>query len=273
VTSRPDLLVPSRDGTPIAVVRSGLATGDAPTLLLVHGASADHTTWRTSGLLLSARYAVAAIDRRGRGASGDGVDYAIEREYEDVAAVADRLAAESGGRVTVVGHSYGGRIALGAALVSGSVGRVVCYEGAPAARGRPLESPEVAARLEGLAAEGRREELLVTFLAEVVGMTADGIEAYRANPVWPDRVDAALTIPREIRAAASPEAGLDTLGDVTVPVLQVLGSASRSEFAEAARVLDGRLPDSRVHVIDGAAHAAHHTHAEAFVTAVSEFAG
>ena len=38
----PDLIVPSRDGARIAAFRSGLAIG--PPLLLIHGASADHTT-------------------------------------------------------------------------------------------------------------------------------------------------------------------------------------------------------------------------------------
>ena len=41
-------------------------------------------------------FTVHAIDRRGRGASGDTPPYAIEREFEDVAAVAEALAAETG---------------------------------------------------------------------------------------------------------------------------------------------------------------------------------
>ena len=265
--------MPSADGTPIAVWRTGRPAREAPTLLLVHGAAADHTTWRTSGPMLAERYAVAALDRRGRGASGDAPDYVIDREYEDVAAVAEALASESGGPIAVVGHSFGGRVALGAAGVSSSIERVVCYEGAPATPDRPLESPAVAQRLGALAAEGRDEALLVAFLAEVVGMSPADIDAYRVNPVWPARVAAAHTIPREIAAAASSAAGADLLGAVAVPVLQLLGSASRPEFGHAARRLDTRLPDGRLQVIEGAAHAAHHTHAGAFVAAVSGFVG
>ena len=37
--------VVSRDGTPIAVFSSG----DGPPLILVHGTTADHTTWRATG--------------------------------------------------------------------------------------------------------------------------------------------------------------------------------------------------------------------------------
>ena len=42
MTDAPDLVVTSRDGTSIAGYRSGTPGG--PPLILVHGASADHTT-------------------------------------------------------------------------------------------------------------------------------------------------------------------------------------------------------------------------------------
>ena len=59
--------VVSSDGTPIAVWRSG----DGPPLVLVHGAAADHTRWRPVLPALEERFTVLAMDRRGRGASGD----------------------------------------------------------------------------------------------------------------------------------------------------------------------------------------------------------
>lgn len=62
-------LVASRDGTPIAVWRRG----SGPALLLVHGTVADHsTTWRRVVPILERRFTVHAMDRRGRGESGDG---------------------------------------------------------------------------------------------------------------------------------------------------------------------------------------------------------
>jgi pimeloyl-ACP methyl ester carboxylesterase len=269
------MIVPSPDGTGIAVFLSGRAlreaTRERPVLVLVHGASADHTTWRVSGPLLGEQFAVAAVDRRGRGASGDGPDYAIGREYDDIAAVADALATESGAPVAVVGHSYGGRVGLGAALRTASVGRVVCYEGAPPAPGQPYERAAVVERLERLLARGRHEELLVTFLRELVGMSDEQVAAYQANPVWPARVAAAATIPREVAAGASSDAGLEALAAIDTPVLLVLGTASRPAFAAAAEALASRVRDARTEWIDGAAHAAHHTHADAFVAAVARF--
>jgi pimeloyl-ACP methyl ester carboxylesterase len=259
--------VPSPDGTPIAV----FSAGTGPPLVLVHGAAADHTTFRVVGPMLAAEFTVHAIDRRGRGASGDAAAYSIEREFEDVAAVAAAVSA-NGEAVDIVGHSFGGRVALGAALVSPAmIHRLVVYEGAPPADERGYQPDGLPDRLRALLVARGPEAVLETFLAEVVGMTEADLDAYRANPVWPARVAAAHTIVRELEAEASPAAGLDALGAVRQPVLQLLGGDSLPAFRDATRALDARLANGRVVVIDGARHAAHHTHADRFVTEVLRF--
>ena len=263
----PPRRIPSRDGTPIAV----FATGAGGPLILVHGTAGDHTTFRVIGPRLGDGFALAALDRRGRGASGDVPGYSIEREFEDVAAVAEQLAAEAGRPVSVFGHSYGGRCALGAALLTDAIERVICYEGAPAPRGLTHHSHELDARLRTKLEAGDPAGLLAAFMTEVVGMTPAELEAYRADPVWPTRVAAAFTIPRELEAEVTPPASLDALGRVRQPVLQLLGSASLPVFREATVALDERLADGRVVVIDGAKHAAHHTHPDAVVTAIRAF--
>src|SRR5262245_15334434 len=96
--------VTSRDGTPIGYERSG----QGPPLILVHGTTADHSRWAPVLPALSERFTVSAVDRRGRGASGDAPIYAIEREFEDVAALVDAV----GGPVYLLGHSYGALCAL-----------------------------------------------------------------------------------------------------------------------------------------------------------------
>lgn len=269
-TPEPDLLVTSPDGARIAAVRSGRA--DGLPLLLIHGASADHTTFRVLGPLLADRFDLYAIDRRGRGASGDVLPYAIEREFEDVAAVAAAVADRRGvTAVDVFGHSYGGRCALGAALGTDRIRRVISYEGAPAAPDDRYGDGALADELAALAAADRREELLATFLTRVVGMSADDLAAYRADPVWARRVQAAATIARELAVEAGEAAGLERLGAVRQPVLQVLGADSLRTFATATRALDSLLVDGRVAVIPGARHAAHHTHPAAVAAAVRAF--
>jgi pimeloyl-ACP methyl ester carboxylesterase len=223
------------------------------------------------GPLLERRFAVHAIDRRGRGESGDGPTYAIEREFEDVAAVADALAGEHGRPVDVVGHSFGGRCALGSSLVTRNVRRLVVYEGAPEPPGATFDPPGFVERFEALVAAGRPDAALEAFFRDVVGMDASELAAYQDNPIWPVRVAAAGTIPREMTGAGTAAAGLDALAAVACPVLQVLGGASRDLFRASTEALDARLRDGRIVVIPGAAHAAHHTHPDAFVEAVERF--
>jgi pimeloyl-ACP methyl ester carboxylesterase len=257
------------DGTSIAVFASGPERGRP--ILLVHGTTADHTTFRIVGPRFAETHPVRAVDRRGRGASGDTLPYAIRREFEDVAAVADDLAAGSGLPVDVVGHSYGGRTALGAALLTESIGRVVCYEGAPTPPGASYHPTGIEDRLRERLAAGDPDGALAAFMTEVVGMAPNDLAAYRADPVWPLRAAAAGTILRELDAETDPAASLDALGTVRQPVLQILGGASLTVFRAATEALDERLADGRIVVIDGARHAAHHTHPDAFVAAVEAF--
>ena len=92
----------SKDGTRIAYERSGAG----PALVLVHGTTADHTRWAPVLPMLERIFTVYAVDRRGRGQSGDAADYSIEREYEDIAAVVSSIP----GPVNLLGHSYGALI-------------------------------------------------------------------------------------------------------------------------------------------------------------------
>src|SRR5690606_30430804 len=66
--------VVSRDGTPIAFDISG----SGPGLVLVHGTAATHRGWKAVVPLLAQRFTVLAMERRGRGESGDSADYAAE---------------------------------------------------------------------------------------------------------------------------------------------------------------------------------------------------
>jgi len=267
---RPGRRVTAPDGVPIAV----FAAGAGPSLILVHGTTADHRTWRGVGPDLATRWRLHAVDRRGRGDSGDGdpADYDIGREFDDLAAVAEILANEAGGPVDVIGHSLGGRIALGASLRTAAIRRVVAYEGAPLAPGEEAIDPALEARLREDLAAGDLDGMLARFMTEAIGMPAADLAAFRADPIWPLRAAAAPTILRELDAAEhAPAAGLDALAAVTIPVLQLVGSLSPPSFRAGARALDRRLADGRLEVIEGARHGAHHSHAAEFIARVEAF--
>lgn len=273
----PTGFIESADGTPIAWWETGrpaaipapdLAT---PALVLVHGATADHSAFRAVAPLLVHQRRVIAIDRRGRGASGDRLPYAIEREYEDVAAVVDWLAAATGRSVDVLGHSFGGRCGLGAALLTDHLRRLVVYEGAPAAHGQAFQDPDLLARLELLAARGDLDGLMATFMGEVVGLDPAELEAYRAAPTWPLRAAAAPTAIRELRAESGRDAAAEHFAEIRIPVLQLVGGASPEIFRTGARELDDLLLNGRLISLAGQKHAAHHTGPLIFVAAIEGF--
>ena len=271
----PSRHVVSPDGALIALFSASIPDGVRPPLLLVHGTTADHRTWRVVAPELGLRGAIHAIDRRGRGDSTDGPTgaYAIERELEDVAAVTEALALEAGGPVDVVGHSLGGRIALGASLRTSTIRRVVAYESAPTVHARPAGTrDDLLEALRADLARGDNDALLARFMTEAVGMPEGELAAFRGDPIWPRRAAAASTIVRELEAAeGDPAVGLDALSAVTVPVLQLVGSEGTAGFLEGAEALDARLGRGRLEVIAGARHAAHHSHPEAFLAAVERF--
>jgi pimeloyl-ACP methyl ester carboxylesterase len=83
--------VQSADGTSLAV----WVEGRGPPLVLVHGSLCDHTRFDPLVAELRGGATTFAMDRRGFGASGDAAGYSIEREFEDVAAVVDAVAARA----------------------------------------------------------------------------------------------------------------------------------------------------------------------------------
>ena len=246
---KPEQVV-SEDGTPIAVWRSG----EGPPLVLVHGAAADHIRWAPALPALEERFTVLAIDRRGRGQSGDADEYAIEREYEDVAAVVE----SAGEAANVLGHSYGGICALEAALLTHGVRRLVLYE---APMGFLASPPHVVQRLETLLEEGKRDELVAFFMREVAGLPSDQIELLRSLPAWEARLAVAHTIPREERASREYAFDPDRFRQLLVVghFLDHLPHRSPKLLFELAgggfRVLDGVVQDcgnERVEVGDAA---------------------
>src|SRR5207253_8337452 len=114
--------VKSRDGTPIAYERAG----SGPPLVLVHGSTSDHdTAYRYVIPMLERYFTVRALDRRGRGDSGDGPAYRLERELDDVVAVIE----SAGEPVKLFGHGFGALLALEASLRTADVRTLGLCEG------------------------------------------------------------------------------------------------------------------------------------------------
>jgi pimeloyl-ACP methyl ester carboxylesterase len=252
----------SPDGTTVAHRRSG----QGRPLVLVHGTTADHTRWRTVLPLLEPHATLFAVDRRGRGASGDAAQYAIEREFADVAAVVDAVA-DAHGPVDLLGHSFGALCALEAALLTRSVRRLVLYE--PPVLAPPRSGTDD--RLRALLAEDRGAEVVETFFREIVGMPRDQLDLIRSLPSWPARVAAAHTVLRE-RLVDPPyrfdPARFAALG---VPTLLLGGADSPPFVQESTHAVAAAIPGSRVVRLEGQQHVAMDSAPELFAATVLDF--
>jgi pimeloyl-ACP methyl ester carboxylesterase len=234
---------------PIACQTSGWG----PPLVLVHGAGSACWGFDLLRPLLEPDFTVIALDRRGRGDSGEGESYRIEREFEDVAAVVSEAGAGHDGPVFLLGHSYGGLLAAGAAPLVDRLTRLILYE---PAMGGVLAAPDVTDRWQRLTEDGRREQMVDEFLREVGGYSEAEIEDMRRTPVWDARLAIAHTVPRELRAENAFRIHRRALGRLPMPVLMLVGTRSPEWARRSTEAYAAALSDVRVHELEGHGHGA-----------------
>ncbi len=254
--------VTSRDGTTIACFRSG----SGPSLVLVHGTLGSHVRWQPLLPKLDEHFTTFAVDRRGRGESGDTEPYAIEREFEDIAVVVDAVP----GPVDLFGHSYGALVAMEAALLTGSVRRLVLYE--PAIPTEGPDYPEGALEeLEKIYGSQGAEAVLEAFLTNVVRMPPEELDLMRASPAWPARVQAVPTLVREGRAEVAYRWDAQRFAELTVPTQVMMGSLSPQYLTHSARTARMAIPHATLAVLDGQQHVAMDTAPDLFLTTLLDF--
>jgi pimeloyl-ACP methyl ester carboxylesterase len=108
--------VTSADATTIAFDQLGAG---AP-IIMAAGAFNDRSTTAPLARALAPQFLVVNYDRRGRGDSGDGPRYAVEREVEDL----DALVTEVGRSAAVFGYSSGAIVALRAAAAGVAISKL-----------------------------------------------------------------------------------------------------------------------------------------------------
>src|SRR6266436_2019565 len=110
----------SKDGTTIGY----LSIGGGPSVLVLPGVLSMAADYAAFARALAEHFTVHTIERRGRGASGpQGDEYSMVKECEDVLA----LRAETGASL-LVGHSYGGLVALEVARNNTALTKIAVYE-------------------------------------------------------------------------------------------------------------------------------------------------
>lgn len=258
--------IKSKDGTVIAFEK----TGSGPPMVLVHGTPDDHSYWEMAQPALAKYFTVYAIDRRGRGQSGDAADYKLELEFDDVTAVVDMI----GQQVILLGHSHGGIVSLEAATRTNNLSKLILYEPPIMNGGEEPDNSllDAVANIEASLKEGKNEQALLLFQKELVGMPPEEIENERSTPYWQVTVNAAPTLPRELKAAAEYEFDATRFNGLSIPTLLLSGSESPSLFKEATKILDETLPNSKIITLEGQEHDAARTAPDLFADKVIKFA-
>lgn len=229
-------------------VRIGFETrGAGPPLVLVHGTGTDRSRWAPVVPTLATRFTLHLVDRRGRGISGDAPDYSFEREFADVAAVA-----EAAGPTYVLGHSHGALCALEAALLTGAITRLVLYEPSFRVAGNAGVPEEERRRIALLVARGLREEALEAFLRQA-GVPEASIVTMRSDPTWSNRVESAHTFIRE-HTDAQYVFEPSRFRSLSIPTLLIAGSESPAVLREATQAVREALSNSRIETLTGQGH-------------------
>lgn len=239
--------------------------GSGPDVLLVHGTACDHRVWARVSRRLAPNYSVQAVDRRGRGASGDGPDWSLGLDAGDVAVIAREL----GGDVPVVGHSLGGIVALEAAARSTDLGPLVVYE-------PPIyvnEGPGMGAadELERSLDQRGPEAAVERFLREVGYEDAQLARLQANEEIWQATVATAPTLVREARADLSYRIDEERMGAIEEPVLLLQGGASPPDFDPALQRLAKVIPDAELEKVEGAGHGVLYEAPARFVERVEGF--
>jgi pimeloyl-ACP methyl ester carboxylesterase len=221
-----------------------LTVGRGPGLVVIPGGTRRARHYRVLADELSGAHTVHLIDRRGRGGSPpQGAGYGLDQEVDDVLEVLD----ETGSR-QVLGHSFGGLVALHVALRR-DLDRVIAYEPAVSVHGSlPVDWVP---RYTELLARGRDATAMVHFL-HALGFLPDGpmpvamvwlmqrltAEGRATRQVLP-------TVLPEFRAARAADSDGSRYAAITTPTLLLGGGRSPAYLTEALDVLAVTIPNAK----------------------------
>jgi pimeloyl-ACP methyl ester carboxylesterase len=243
--------------------------GQGPPVLLVHGSAASRRFWRTLVERLAPRYRVVAPDLIGYGESSPWHAGTRATDLDVVSAFANAI----GEPLHLVGHSYGGALALRVARELGSkLASLALIEPAsfdlldPRGDAAALAEIEaVAGRHLELVAEGELEACAAHFMGYWIGG-----DAWAAMPAETSAriVQAMPKIAAEFRVLFRHPETLGAYRRLRAPTLLVRGTRTTLTAHEVVERLAATLPQCDFVEIQGAGHMAPLSHPDAVNAAI-----
>lgn len=249
---------------------------DGPPVLLLHGFAAWAFTWRhLRPALARAGFRTLSLDLLGSGASERPARpvYTTQTQAELTLGLLDTLGLA---QAHLVGHSFGGRVALQIAL-----------EAPRRVRSLALLSPEAFATQRPPVARWLRVPLLgyaLAFYSTAPALVPTGLRMVTRQHAWLTAAAlAGYAAPLRVRGSAAaqvwharspkdgPRALPPRLGQIQAPTLIVWGEADPVFPADHGRKLADSLPNARLYRIPGAGHLPHEEAPAATIGAVLEF--
>jgi pimeloyl-ACP methyl ester carboxylesterase len=227
---------------------------DPPRVVFVHG-SMDRSG---SFIKVARRLPEAAIVRYDRAGYGRSSDLAPAASFDEQV---DELLAVVGDRPSVVvGHSFGGVLALAAAERRPDVvGAVVAYE-SPFAWEDWWPRQSAGGDAVRTADEQGPEDAAERFMRRMIG--DERWERLPPSTRAARRAEGPALV-NELRLMRGGPAPFDPAA-VSVPVIAAHGTESVAHHQQSARELAQRVPDGELVVIEGAGHGAHFSHPAEF---------
>jgi alpha/beta hydrolase family protein len=239
--------VTSADGTAIAYDKLGAG----PAVVLVCGGSVDRMSNAPLASLLAEKYTVYNYDRRGRGDSGDGEVYEIEREFEDL----DAIFAVAGGSAHLYGTSSGAALAALATAAGRPVNRLALWEPPYIVEGTRERPPANTADIyREFVAAGRRDKAAEYFMAEVVGLPAEFVAMAKESPWWPAQEAIAHTLAYDATIMGDYSVPVDAIAAIAVPAQVLTGGASDEWMKAGNEVVVQSLRDGSHRILPGQQH-------------------
>ncbi len=262
--------------------RAFVKSGTGPALLLLHGLGCDHTTWEPVIETLSRRYTVIAPDLLGHGLSAKPrADYSVGGYANGMRDLITVLGID---KVTVVGHSFGGGVAMQFAyqfperterlmlVASGGLG------------------PEVSPAIRAITTPGFHQAMSLLTLPGVRHVGTAGLRALARTPlrlthdldevagIYDSFRDphARAAIRHVVRAVVDWRGQIVTMSDrayltEAMPMAVVWGRDDRVIPVRHASNCAALAPRARIEIIPNAGHFPHKDHPQRFARIVHEF--
>jgi pimeloyl-ACP methyl ester carboxylesterase len=250
--------------------------GTGPAVVCIHANAGSSSQWRALMDRLSPRYRVLAPDTHG---AGKGPPWPADRALtlsDEVAALAPVLA-QAGEAFTLIGHSYGGAIALmAAASYPQSVRALVLYEPTLFALVDAQTPPpndadgirNTVARATAALLAGDRPLAAETFIDFWTG-----VGSWREKPEAQREAIAAacVNVPGWGHALLNEPTPLAAFAALKMPVLLLMGSQTQDSARAVATLLARTWPHAEFGELDGMGHMGPLTHPDIVNAAIEEF--